>query len=247
MYRKGTDLLIGIIPKICHALSNVDFIVGGNGNKLQPLQEMVEREQLTHRVEFLGAVSHANVPNVLRRGHVFLNCSLTESFCIAILEAVSCGLLAVSTNVGGVPEVLPSNMNVLCNPDVDSLVEGLKIAIQRQGNPYTVMDPHKAHEWVKNTYSWRRVAVQTIEEVYDKIIQEPVKTFQERLICYHRLGGFSGMVACLIAFYIESWIQFVIWLQPRHTIDVVPDLMTMTTTTTIPTENESSQTKEKVS
>jgi phosphatidylinositol N-acetylglucosaminyltransferase subunit A len=39
------------------------------------------------------------------RGHVFLNCSLTESFCIAILEAASCGLFVVSTNVGGVPEV----------------------------------------------------------------------------------------------------------------------------------------------
>ena len=31
--------------------------------------------------------------------------SLTEAFCIAILEAASCGLLTVSTCVGGVPEV----------------------------------------------------------------------------------------------------------------------------------------------
>ncbi|KAK8545482.1 hypothetical protein V6N12_026316 [Hibiscus sabdariffa] len=31
-------------------------------------------------------------------------CSLTEAFCIAILEAASCGLLTVSTRVGGVPE-----------------------------------------------------------------------------------------------------------------------------------------------
>ena len=30
--------------------------------------------------------------------------SLTEAFCIAILEAASCGLLTVSTRVGGVPE-----------------------------------------------------------------------------------------------------------------------------------------------
>jgi phosphatidylinositol N-acetylglucosaminyltransferase subunit A len=42
---------------------------------------------------------------VLVRGHIFLNCSLTESFCIAILEAACCGLFVVSTRVGGVPEV----------------------------------------------------------------------------------------------------------------------------------------------
>ena len=43
--------------------------------------------------------------DVLVRGHIFLNCSLTESFCIAILEAACCGLFVVSTRVGGVPEV----------------------------------------------------------------------------------------------------------------------------------------------
>jgi hypothetical protein len=41
-------------------------------------------------VELLGAVPHKNVRDVLIRGHIFLNCSLTEAFCIAILEAAWC-------------------------------------------------------------------------------------------------------------------------------------------------------------
>ena len=122
VYRKGVDLLVGIIPKICDLLPQVDFIVGGDGNKLLNLQEMVEREHLQDRVTFLGAVPHKDVASVLRQGHVFLNCSLTESFCIAILEAASCGLLVVSTNVGGVPEVLEPDMIVLCDPNVEALV-----------------------------------------------------------------------------------------------------------------------------
>jgi hypothetical protein len=36
---------------------------------------------------------------------VFVNASLTEAFCMAIVEAASAGLLVVSTRVGGVPEV----------------------------------------------------------------------------------------------------------------------------------------------
>lgn len=43
------------------------------------------------------------------QGHIFLNCSLTESFCIAIVEAACAGLFVISTNVGGVTEVLPGN------------------------------------------------------------------------------------------------------------------------------------------
>eukprot|EP00983_Pelagomonas_calceolata_P028384 888944-Pelagomonas_calceolata.AAC.4 len=50
--------------------------------------------------------SHAPVcpPCVQLQGHIFLNASLTEAFCIAIVEAAACGLLVVSTRVGGVPE-----------------------------------------------------------------------------------------------------------------------------------------------
>lgn len=39
------------------------------------------------------------------QGHIFVNASLTEAFCMAIVEAASVGLMVVSTRVGGVPEV----------------------------------------------------------------------------------------------------------------------------------------------
>ena len=74
------------------------------------LQEMRERYNIADKVELLGSIEHKNVRSVLCRGHIFLNTSLTEAFCIAILEAASCGLLCVSTNVGGIPEVLPPSM-----------------------------------------------------------------------------------------------------------------------------------------
>jgi phosphatidylinositol N-acetylglucosaminyltransferase subunit A len=247
VYRKGVDLLVGIIPKICSRLDNVDFIIGGDGNKLLALQEMVEYHHIQDRVTFLGSVPHVNVANVLRRGSIFLNCSLTESFCIAILEAASCGLLVVSTNVGGVPEVLPEDdMIVLCDPNVDALVDGLTKAIERQqqkqhqssGILLPPVDPIEAHHRITHMYSWHRVAVQTIHEIYDKIIiqktddddsesrrRRNVTTFRQRLKRYNRLGGFSGIVACILALYIELWIRFIEYTQPVQDIDVVPDLI----------------------
>lgn len=44
------------------------------------------------RVRLLGALEHQDVRNVLVQGHIFLNTSLTEAFCMAIVEAASCGL-----------------------------------------------------------------------------------------------------------------------------------------------------------
>ena len=55
---------------------------------------------------------------MLVQGDIFLNTSLTEAFCIAIVEAASCGLQVLSTRVGGVPEVLPPDMITLATPTV---------------------------------------------------------------------------------------------------------------------------------
>lgn len=224
VYRKGVDLLVGIVPNVCRAVDNVDFIIAGDGNKLLQLQEMVERENIQHRVEFLGAVQHAQVRNVLVRGHVFLNCSLTESFCIAILEAASCGLLVVSTNVGGVPEVLPADeMILLASPNVPDMVRRVIQAIERQVQ--TPNDRWQTHEKVKSMYSWERVAVET-EKVYEYVQACPRKSFGQRLMYYRMsLGGFTGYAVCFLALIVETWYRCVEWYQPPHQIDRVPDLV----------------------
>lgn len=71
---------------------------------------------------------------MLRSGHIFLNTSLTEAYCMAIVEAASCGLQVVSTRVGGIPEVLPPELIYLTDATVKSLYNGLMVAIQSLQN-----------------------------------------------------------------------------------------------------------------
>lgn len=125
VYRKGIDLAAEIIPTICARFPWVDFVIGGDGPKRLLLEEMIAksverdwfsslltffRHGLQDRVHLAGAISHTQVRNFLSQGDIFLNCSLTEAFCIAILEASCCGLSVVSTRVGGVEEVLPQTL-----------------------------------------------------------------------------------------------------------------------------------------
>ena len=89
--------------------------------------------------------------DILCRGHIFLNTSLTESFCIAILEAACCGLLVVSTDVGGVPEVLPKHMAYLARPDEESIIRQLGTAIQNVKN----INCEGFYNQLAEIYSWR--------------------------------------------------------------------------------------------
>ncbi|KAH9280792.1 N-acetylglucosaminyl-phosphatidylinositol biosynthetic protein [Echinococcus granulosus] len=130
VYRKGADLLAAIIPPLCSTFPKLWFIIGGDGPKRLALEEMRERHNLHFRVEILGALPNHKVRDVLVRGDIFLNVSLTESFCIAIVEAASCGLLVVSTKVGGVPEVLPPHMIRLSPVSASGLASTLANAIE---------------------------------------------------------------------------------------------------------------------
>lgn len=226
VYRKGVDLLVGIIPRICKLHDNVDFIIGGDGSKKIALEEMVERERLQERVEFLGSVPHSNVRNVLVRGHIFLNCSLTESFCIAILEAASCGLFIVATNVGGVPEVLPPEMILLAEPNVKTLTSLLTTAIKEKVgcDGGMAFNPLDFHARITEMYSWDRVATKTVA-VYKQVLQMKRLTFLQRLARYKTIGPFAGYVACLLSVTLHFIVIIIEYFQPRHLIDVVPDLV----------------------
>lgn len=91
VYRKGVDLLVAIIPRICESYKHVRFIIGGDGPKRIDLEQMREKHLLHDRVELLGPIKHHEVRNVLVQGNIFLNTSLTEAFCIAIVEAACAG------------------------------------------------------------------------------------------------------------------------------------------------------------
>ncbi|CAH8605169.1 unnamed protein product [Dicrocoelium dendriticum] len=106
-----------------------DMRYGGDGPKRLDLEEIRERHQLHARVTLLGGLSPEEVRGVLIQGDIFLNTSLTEAFCIALLEAVSCGLLVISTGVGGVPEVLPPEYIRLAPARASDLASCLSEAI----------------------------------------------------------------------------------------------------------------------
>ncbi|CAI0452881.1 unnamed protein product [Linum tenue] len=210
VYRKGADLLVEVIPEVCRLYPNVRFIVGGDGPKRVRLEEMREKHSLQDRVDMLGAVPHASVRSVLITGHIFLNSSLTEAFCIAILEAASCGLLTV----------LPDDMIVLAEPDPTDMVQAIKKAISLLPG----IDPQAMHERMKKLYDWHDVAKRT-EIVYDRALKCPNQPLLGRLSRYLSCGSWAGKLFCLV-----MTIDFLLWhmlklWQPEEDIDKVPDFV----------------------
>ncbi|CRK92402.1 CLUMA_CG005974, isoform A [Clunio marinus] len=224
VYRKGIDLLAGIIPYFKHQ-RNINFIIAGDGPKRELLEEIREKNNMQDRIQMLGALEHSDVRDVLTCGHIFLNTSLTEAYCMAIVEACSVGLHIVSTKVGGVPEVLPEYLNViLSSPDVRSLILALeetiaKIIRHRKGIIYDneIVCPYEINQIVSKLYNWTDVAIRT-EKVYKKVLDEPEKTLKDIMKTILSRSGFY--LYLLVVSLCHLILKFMNWFQPSNQIDI---------------------------
>ncbi|KAH8900889.1 UDP-Glycosyltransferase/glycogen phosphorylase [Thozetella sp. PMI_491] len=245
-YNKGIGLLVAAIPRILENHPNTRFIIAGSGPMAIDLEQMIEQNVLQDRIEMLGPVRHEQVRDVMVRGHIYLHPSLTEAFGTVIVEAASCGLYVVCTQVGGIPEVLPAHMTAFAKPEEDDLVAatGRAIAALRANKVRTEL----FHEQVKTMYSWTNVAMRT-ERVYNGIsgaisdaefygptADDPgswsaargksgVRSFAliDRLKRYYGCGIWAGKLFCLCVIVDYLIFIFLEWWWPREGIDICPD------------------------
>jgi phosphatidylinositol glycan class A protein len=227
VYRKGIDLLAGIIPHFKNRL-NVNFIIAGDGPKRELLEEIREKNNMQDRIQMLGALEHSEVRDVLTRGHIFLNTSLTEAYCMTIVEACSVGLHVVSTKVGGVPEVLPEYLNViLVQPDVKSLISALEETIDRverfregKSRSDEITCPFRINQIVSELYNWQDVSRRT-EKIYRKVLEEPSRNLKEIMsTVLNRSGVYLFLLVVSLCYII---IKFYDWLYPENEIEKCRD------------------------
>eukprot|EP00892_Ulva_mutabilis_P000994 jgi/Ulvmu1/10896/UM007_0073.1 len=222
VYRKGVDLQVAAIPELCRRHPRLRFLIGGDGPKRADLEAMVRRGDLGERVRLAGAVRHAAVRDLLVQGDIFLNTSLTEAFCMAILEAAAAGLLVTSTNVGGVPEVLPHDLCILAEPEPQAIIDAVSEAVDRVLR--CPVDRQAQHDRVSTMYSWHDIARRT-EAVYAAAVREPHSgALLPRLPRLLACGRILGLLTVAFSVLDMLWLWVVRWLDPEDDIERAPRL-----------------------
>ena len=103
-YEKGHPEAIDAWPEVLRSVPEARLLIVGEGPMESRLREQVAALGLHDRVHFAGARS--DIPAIQRASSVALLPTYIEALPTALIEAAACGVPAVATRVGGVPEVV---------------------------------------------------------------------------------------------------------------------------------------------
>jgi glycosyltransferase involved in cell wall biosynthesis len=134
---KGIDTLFVALRALAD-VNGVHLVLVGSGSGQvisieDELRQQAKGEGLQGRVTFTGRVD--DVVGCLQASDIFAFPTFDESLGMSLVEAQACGLPAVASRTGGVPDVVEHDVTGLLIPpgDADALASGLRRLIQDEG------------------------------------------------------------------------------------------------------------------
>lgn len=159
---------IRILEKVNNVIPT-NLILVGDGPERSDCERLARDLGLQKKVHFLG--KQEGLTDILNSSDIFLLPSQSESFGLAALEALSCGVPVISSSVGGLPELINQNENGFIAEfgDIDRMA---KYAIDLLTNEKKMKRfSENARKSVVDTYSASKI-VPMYEKYYEKILNQ---------------------------------------------------------------------------
>ncbi|GAB2469535.1 glycosyltransferase family 1 protein [Promicromonospora xylanilytica] len=178
--RKDVATVIEALARLDHGQGPpVELLVAGgpplgeldHDPEVRRLRGLAERLGVRDRVRFLGAVSHDDVPGLLREADVVACTPWYEPFGIVPLEAAACGLPVLASAVGGMLDTVVHERTGLLVPPRDpaAVAEALRRLADHR---FRLRLGAAARVRAERRYGWAAVARQTAE-AYTEVISSP--------------------------------------------------------------------------
>ena len=147
---KGALNFVEAIPQIIKERSDVEFLIGGDGQLQNEIEKYLDENNLTDKVKLAGWIPHDELPDYLNELKLVVLPSYTEGLPNLMLEAMACGTPVLATPVGAIPDVITDNetgfimasnspecivknvIRVLEHSNTEMIVENAKVLVERE-------------------------------------------------------------------------------------------------------------------
>jgi len=123
---KGTDVLIDALAELHKSGHRISLAVAGDGEEGPALREQVARLGLSDSVRFLG---HVQARKAFAYGRLLIVPSRADSLPYVVIEAGGARIPIIASGVGGIPEILGQDGNLVPPENPARLAEAIAKAL----------------------------------------------------------------------------------------------------------------------
>lgn len=165
---KRGEVFLRAVPLVLRAYPEQTFVViGEKGNAYQRLRSLTTQLGIEQSVQFLGSIENTEAARWLQLSKIYVQISDTETFGVAIAEAMSSGTPVVVSRRGAIPELVGSHGVFVDHNDPRSVAAGIVgLLAKSEEERRSIGAAARARIIEHYSYEKRRAAIQqVIEEV----------------------------------------------------------------------------------
>ncbi|HTU21295.1 MAG TPA: glycosyltransferase [Gemmataceae bacterium] len=164
-YLKDHATALRTLSRLRQDRADARLVLVGDGQERGAIEELIQRLDLSANVRLLGLRSDVN--HLLAAADVFLLSSISEGIPLTLIEAMAAGVPVVSTNVGGVPEVVEDSQTGLLAPAGDDAALAAQV-LRLMSNPeWRGEIVRRARQRAQQLFSEKQM-----HQAYQKLYQE---------------------------------------------------------------------------
>ena len=145
------------------------YEIYGKGELKDELQKLIDDNSIQEKIKLCGYVENTRLPEIYNRFTVSNSNSISESFGVAAVEAMACGIPVQVSDADGFTEVVENGVTGLIAPkgDVNTIAENMYRLLMDEALCNSM--GKAGAERVRNHYDWDK-NVDKMEEIYDQIL-----------------------------------------------------------------------------
>ena len=149
----------------------------GDGPERQQVEDLCHKLGICNDIRFLG--KQEQMEEILSIADLFVLPSESESFGLAALEAMACGVPVISTNVGGLPEININGKTGFLSPlgDVDDMAKNALTILQDEATLKTFKKAAMANS--------KRFSIEKIVPMYEQLYMEVAEASKTSSVAGH--------------------------------------------------------------
>jgi glycosyltransferase involved in cell wall biosynthesis len=166
--RKNIAQLFEAFSRLLARYPDLTLVVGGKRQwQTGAIDATFHRLNLSNHVHFTGYVADADLPALYSAAELFIFPSLYEGFGLPPLEAMACGVPAITSNAASLPEVVGDAALTVDPYAVDDLAAAIERALTDEG---LRADLRRRGLERAAGFTWPRAATETLA-VYEHVLQ----------------------------------------------------------------------------